>query len=384
MMEKKICSLYRVPYGIRAFMLNNLRYLSDKGGYECVIVCNQENPLTEEELGNIKYIPFDARRGNVSPWEVLKCTYKLYKIFKREKFSIIQYSTANISLYSCIAGWLAGVPVRVFCQWGIDYIDHKGFKRYFYKMMEKITCLFSTNVQPDSYANLKFAIDEHLYPLSKGNVIYNGSACGVDLNRFNIEKKQIWKKEISEQYHLPDDKMIFGFVGRLALEKGINELLKAYLDLKENNSILMMVGPYYGIEDLDQELYLKAQNSDNIIFVGPVPDVERFYAAFDYLILPSYREGFGLVVLEAAALGTPTIVSNIKGPTEFVKDNHNGLYFEVKNAASLKSVLKRALMSGDALCQCLSENAYADVCRDFDSTNFKQKFLEDRDRLLNL
>lgn len=383
MMEKKICSLYRVPYGIRAFMLNNLQYLSVKGGYDCTVICSQENSLTKEELGNIKYIPFEAKRGNVSPWEVLKCTYKLYQIFRREKFSIVQYSTANISLYSCIAGWLAGVPVRIFCQWGIDYIDHNGFKRFFYKMMERITCLFSTNVQPDSYANLKFAIDEHLYPSSKGNVIYNGSACGVDLTRFSIAQKQVWKKEISKQYHLPDDKMIFGFVGRLALEKGINELLKAYLDLKDNNSILMMVGPYYGVDDLDQELYQKAQDSDNIIFVGPVADVERYYAAFDYLILPSHREGFGLVVLEAAAMGTPTIVSNIKGPTEFVKDNHNGLYFEVGSVNSLKTALLKALSDNESLQEKLSANAYTDVCRDFDSAIFKQKFLEDRNRLID-
>ena len=83
MMEKKICSLYRVPYGIRAFMLSNLRYLSDKGGYDCTIICNQDDPLTKEELGNFKYIPFEVKRGNVSPWEVLKCTYKLYKIFNQ-------------------------------------------------------------------------------------------------------------------------------------------------------------------------------------------------------------------------------------------------------------------------------------------------------------
>lgn len=363
-------------------MLENLKYLHKVGGYKCYVVSSEEDKLTEEELDGVRFIPLEVKRGNVSPLEVIKCIYRLYKIFKRERFSIIQYSTANISLYSCIAGWLAGVPVRVFCQWGVDYIDHTGFKRWFYKMMEKITCLFSTNVQPDSFANLKFAINEHLYKPTKGNVIYNGSACGVDLKRFDIAQKQSWKKEIIEKYHLPKDKMIFGYVGRLALEKGINELLQAYLEIEDENSILMLVGPYYGVDALNQELYQRAQKSDRIVFVGPVNKAEKYYAAFDYLILPSYREGFGLVVLEAAAMGTPTIVSNIKGPTEFVKDNHNGLYFKVKNADSLEAVLTKVLQSDKSLHERLSANAYEDVRRDFDGAIFKQKFLEDRNRLL--
>lgn len=243
--------------------------------------------------------------------------------------------------------------------------------------------MFSTHVQPDSFANLKFAIDEHLYKPSKGNVIYNGSACGVDLNRFDIEKKVAWKKEITEKFKLPKDKLVFGYVGRLALEKGINELLQAYLEIQDKNSVLMLVGPYYGVEALNQELYKKAQESENIVFVGPVSDAERYYATFDYLILPSHREGFGLVVLEAAAMGTPTIVSNIKGPTEFVKDNHNGLYFDVGSAESLKTVLLKVLSDDKSLKKRLSDNAYADVCRDFDSAIFKQKFLEDRNRMID-
>lgn len=383
-MDKSICGLYRVPFGVRAFMLENLKYLNTVGGYKCYVISSEDDKLTEEELAGVQFIPLEVKRGNVSPIEVIKCIYKLYKIFKKKSFSIIQYSTANISLYSCIAGWLAGVPVRIFCQWGVDYIDHTGLKRWFYKMMEKITCLFSTNVQPDSYANLKFAIDEHLYKPTKGNVIYNGSACGVDLKRFDKAQRQSWKKGIIEKYHLPKDKMIFGYVGRLALEKGINELLQAYLEIDDEKSILMLVGPYYGVEALNQELYHKAQKSDRIVFVGPVSNTEKYYATFDYLILPSYREGFGLVVLEAAAMGTPTIVSNIKGPTEFVKDDHNGLYFEVKSADSLKAVLKTVLQSDKSFHERLSANAYKDVLRDFDSAIFKQKFLEDRNRLLGL
>ena len=246
-----------------------------------------------------------------------------------------------------------------------------------------MTCFFSTNIQPDSNANLEFSVEEKLYQRDKAEVIYNGSACGVDLNKYDISKKEIWKKEILDQYDIPPNKKIFGYVGRLALEKGINELLQAFLELAPQDSILILVGPYYGIDALDQVVYKKAQDTANIIFVGPVSNAAKFYATFDYLILPSHREGFGLVVLEAAAMGTPIIVSNIKGPTEFVKDRHNGLYFEVQSAESLKNTLEEALNMDDSVYKELGNNAYTDVSKNYDCQEFKRLFLENRNKLLN-
>ena len=363
-------------------MLENLKYLSKEGGFRIYVICEPDETLSQEELGDAVYIPLGVKRGNVSPWEVIKSTYKLFKIFKKEKFTIIQYSTANISLYSCIAGWLARVPIRIYCQWGIDYVDYRGIKRVVYKLMEKITCLLSTRIQPDSNANLIFSLEEGLYKKEKAEVIYNGSACGVDLNKYDITQKNKWKQEIFSRYKIPSNKVVFGYVGRLALEKGINELLQAYLDLNNNESVLMMVGPYYGVDALNQTLFKKAQESNNIIFVGPVKNASKFYATFDFLILPSHREGFGLVVLEAAAMGTPIIVSNIKGPTEFVKDGRNGMYFEVQSVDSLKRTLLKAVSMDMCSRKKLGDNAYSDVCQNYDSQEFKRHFFENRMNLL--
>lgn len=380
MKEYKICGITTRAFTIEWFMLENLKYLSNNG-YKAYAICEPTDTLSN--IDSIVYYPIDMKRGNVSVWEVFRSIYQMIKIFKREKFDIIQYASSNAGLYAAIAGWLTRVPVRIYCQWGISYTDYSGIKYWFYKTIEKVTCRLSTNIQPDSFGNLEFSVKEKLYKSSKGNVVFNGSACGVSLDRFDISKRDEWRNEVHKHFSIPANKKVFGFVGRLALEKGVNELLEAFIELDSSDAILLVVGPYYGVDDLNQEIYNKALNSKNIIFVGPVSDPSKFYAAFDFLILPSYREGFGMVVLESAAMGTPIIVSNIIGPTEFVKDNYNGLYCDVKSASSLKLTMIKALSLSNSEYQKLCENAYADVSKKFNSKNFKEAFLKDRNLLLS-
>ena len=126
----------------------------------------------------------------------------------------------------------------------------------------------------------------------------------------------------------------------------------------------------------------EAKEKANIVFTGGIQAPEKYFAGFDFFVLPSYQEGFGLTVLEAAGVGTPSIVSNIKGPTDFVTDNYNGLLCEARSVSSLENTLRRALaMSKDDYTQ-LAKNAYDVVKKDFDSVTFKEHFLNNRNELL--
>lgn len=380
-MKNKICGIATKALTIKWFMLENLKYVGAHD-FKPYIICEPSSIFETENMENVQYIPVPMNRGNVSIWEVLSSICKLYKIFRKEKFDIIQYASSNAGLYASLAGYLARVPVRVYCQWGISYTDYSGAKYHFYKLIEKITCIFSTNVQPDSYGNLRFAVQEKLYKVCKGNVIYNGSACGVDLQKFNRTSRQEWRTKTREKYGIDENIVVFGYVGRLALEKGVNELFKAYLGLNEEDTKLMMVGPNYGLEDLDQDLLVRAKASNDVVFVGPVENPAEYYAAMDFLILPSYREGFGMVVVEAAGVGTPSIITNINGPTEFVKDNHNGLYCDVRSAYSLQMAMKKAINMEATEYERLRNNAYIDAVNKFDCIEYKKHFLEDRIYLL--
>lgn len=363
-------------------MLENLNYLT-YNGYKSYVISNDDGvTLNKSNLGRVEFISLNIKHGNVSPFEVLRTTWRLYKLFKKHKFDIIQYATSNAALYASFAGWLAKVPVRIYCQWGISYIDYKGLFYWFYKTAEKFTCIFSTSVQPDSPSNLKFSIKEKLYSQSKGYVLLNGSATGVNLVRFNYYKKEEWKHQILSKYSIPDNAFIFGFIGRIVPEKGINELLEAFMSLNNDAIYLFIVGPQDEEFRLNQVLLREARLNPNIIFTGKVSDVEKYHAAFTFHVLPSYREGFGMTVVEAAAMGTPSIITNINGPTDFIEDNYNGYICDVKSVSSLKQSMNKALCAETSEIIRLSENAYNLVKEKFDSEVFKKEFLNNRNRLL--
>ena len=162
-------------------------------------------------------------------------------------------------------------------------------------------------------------------------------------------------------YSIPQNSFVFGFVGRLVPEKGINELLEAFLSMNEENAYLLLVGPV----------------EENRLDSG-------LLAAFDFLVLPSYREGFGMTVVEAAALATPSIISRINGPTDFVEDECNGLICEVKSVESLKIKMEQALHLSIEEKERLSQNAYQLVKTKFDSVVFKQEFFKNREYLLSI
>lgn len=379
---KKICSIMTRAISVKTFMTENLIYMS-KHGYNSYVICPKADIFSEDDHKAITFIDMKMERGNVSPIEVLRCVMTMYRIFRREKFDIINYASSNAGLYASIAGWLARVPVRVYCQWGISYeADYTGLKRAFFKFMEYVTCLLSTKIQPDSYANLEYAISERLYPKKKGEVIYNGSATGVDFSRFDINKKSTWRSEIRSQYNIPQDAIVYGFIGRLVPQKGIDELIASYLKIKRDDVYLMLVGHKDELENLKQENLNEVLNDSHVSFTGSVLDPERYHAAFDYFVLPSYREGFGLVILEASALKVPSIISDIKGPTDFIKDGFNGLICEPKSIDSLTQVMKKTLNMSKDKYDKLAQTVYDVAKRDFDSENFKKAFLENRNRLL--
>lgn len=378
----KICGIITKAFGIKAFMQENLRYAAQKEAFDSFFICERTDEFSPEDLRSLTYIPVDMQRGNVSPLEVARCIAAMYRIFRRERFDIIQFASSNAGLYASIAGWLARVPVRVYCQWGISYTDYTGPKLAFYKFMEWLTCRFATHVQPDSHANLHFAVSEGLYKPSKGSVIHRGSASGVDVHRFDIQHKATWRKEIRKQYSIPQDAFVFGFVGRLVPEKGINELFRAFIDMDNPRAWLMIVGPNYEVERLDQDLWEQARKHPRIVFCGSQSNTAPFYAAMDFLVLPSYREGFGTVVLEAGALAVPSVCTDIKGPTEYVKDHDTGLLCKVMDPISLLQSMQEAIsMSAEDYAK-LSQRAYDVVLADYEASTFRQHYLNDRLRML--
>lgn len=378
-MNIKICGITTRP-GTAKVMFNNLRFAS-QNGYDCSIICQPVDNFGADVIDFGAYIPVDMNRGNVSPFEVLKSTYRLYKIFKKEKYDIIQYASSNAGLYASIAGWLAKIPVRIFCQWGIPYIDYQGPKRFFFKFMEWLTCKLSTSVQPDSLTNLEFAINESLYKRNKATVLGIGSAQGVSLEKFDINKKEQWRKIIREQYNIAQNQTVFCFVGRIVPQKGVNELLDSFMRLNNESTSLLVVGAPDEIDSLNKEILEKAKRHKNIIFTGEVTNPEYYHAAADFFVLPSYREGFPNTILEAGALGIPSIVTRINGMIDLVDDSETGFICEVQSTDSLYQSMKKAVKLNVNEYSQMSNRIYRKVRDYFDSKYIQSEFLNNMNKL---
>lgn len=376
---KKICFITTISVTLKTFILKTAEYLHKNENYDITFICNPDSEFKEQLPDYIHFIPVEMNRGIST--DGIKVIYKLYQIFKKEKFDLIQYSTPNAALYASVAGKLAGIKVRLYCQWGIRYVGFSGLKRKIFKLIEKITCKDSTWIEPDSFGNLKFSHKEKLYSSLKSSVIWNGSANGVDLEKFNIEKKDEWRVEVRKRHNL-DEEIVVGFIGRLEKDKGINELLEAYKNIKIPNLELLVVGPEDKTETINKELYEWAKGNENIIFTGKVKDVEKYYSAMDIFVLPSYREGFGSVVVEAEAMGVPVIVTNIPGPLDAMIENKTGLVVEKGNAEDLKDALEK-LIKDKITREKFGEEAKLFAKKNFDAKKIYEYILEDRRRLLN-
>lgn len=375
---KKICFITTIPLTLNAFVLNTAKYIHENTDWDVSFICSDENDFGSSLPKYIHYFPIQMERG-ISIAGV-KAMLEMKKVFKREKFDLIQYSTPNASLYASMAGRLAHVPVRLYCQWGMAFVGFQGLKRKIFQMEEKYVCHLSTHIEPDSNSNLRFAHEIGLYPKSKGYVIWNGSACGVNLTKFDISNKEEYRKDIREQLDIPEDAFVYGFVGRITRDKGVNELLEAYKKLNDD-SYLIMVGPSEVDETINKELYTWASKNEKIKFTGYTTVVEQYLSAMDCYILPSYREGFGMGVVEAEAMGVPVIVTDIPGPTDAMIDNETGI---VVQKADVESLYNAMISIREDKVRYF---AMAGKAHDFAVNNFEQKqlfnyILEDRKKLL--
>ncbi len=369
---KKICYIVTISATIKAFFVKQLQYLANNG-YDVTVICSNDDKLKNILGDNIRYIPLDMPRG-ISIIGSIKSIRKLKKIFKEENFDLIQYSTPNAALYSSIAGRNSKIKIRNYHLMGLRFEGANGLLRMVLKSIEKITCKYSTHIECVSNSGLETSLNYNLFPKEKGTVIWNGSSGGIDLDKYNVSYKGKWNQEVRKKHNLPMESIVYGFVGRITIDKGINELLEAFkiLESKQDNVYLLLTGNFEKRESLDIELLHWAESSANVIFVDWAKDIEKYYAAIDVLVLPSYREGFGNVVIEAEAMGTPVIVSNIPGPT--------GLTVKVKNPDSVYEAMNTLL--DKSLRDKFSGKATAFVKENFDSDILCKHILDRKQMLL--
>ena len=375
----KICFITTISLTLRTFVIKTAEYLHENTDWDISFICNPDDEFAASLPEYIHYFPVHMERG--ISLDGIKAMLEIKKIFARERFDLIQYSTPNASLYASLAGWLARIPVRLYCQWGMAFVGFQGVKRKIFKAVEHLVCSLSTWIEPDSYSNLTFAHEQGLYPRNKGSVIWNGSACGVNLQKFNVDNKKAYRDSIRKQYQIPNDAFVFGFVGRVTRDKGVNELLAAFQKVSPD-CYLLMVGPDEIDSTIDSELIAWSKKSGRVIYTGYTKVVEQFLSAMDCFVLPSYREGFGMGVVEAETMGVPVIVTDIPGPIDAMVDGKTGIVIPVRNTEALIFAMNKMLADAEFAEVC--GNAGVEHAKNnFEQNQLFEKILEDRKKLLS-
>ena len=345
--KKKIIRMTTVPKSMRSLLQNQLKFIAQHG-YEVVALSSDDDCFDEmlHEQGDIRGIRVNMER-HTSPWKDLKALIRIYNIFRKEKPFIIHTHTPKAGLLGMLAAKLAGVPHRLHTTAGLPLLVYSGIQRKVLNAMERLTNACATQVFPNSFNMMKTMEELHLCSSKKMRVIGNGSSNGIDTNYFSIERtiedtgkdRNAWRKDLG----LKDDNFAFVFVGRVVKDKGINELVDCMRRLVPNhlNCRLIMVGPYESkLDPIAPENVAFFKNDKSAIFMDWQKDVRPFMMAADALVFPSYREGFPNVVMQAGAMGLPSIVTNINGCNEIIIDGENGRIIPAKDVDALYNMME--------------------------------------------
>jgi glycosyltransferase involved in cell wall biosynthesis len=317
---------------------------------------------------------------NINLFSDLRVLLLLISIFYKNGFSLVHSVSPKAGLLSAMAAWATRVPNRFHTFTGQVWVTKKGVSRWFLKLLDKIIVTLNTNILVDSFSQQDFLIKENVLSKDLSIVLGSGSISGVDVNRFHPSK--IHRNLIRKQLNIKDDCVIFLFVGRLKKEKGIFELIEAFKNVSEqhNDVVLLIVGP--DEEGLEQELISRLETCKEFVrFIDFTKEPEQYMAASDVFVLPSYREGFGSVIIEAASCGLPSIGSNIYGLSDAIKDEETGFLVPIRSTKPLERVMLK-LVNNDKLRNEMGSNARKRAINHFSQDNITLEILQLYKRLV--
>lgn len=356
---KKICICTTVSITMKTFVVETAKYLHENCGYDITLICNEDEKFEKSLPEYLHFIPVQMERG--IDFSALKSIKQFIQIFKDQKFDMVQYSTPNAACYASIAAKIANVPIRLYCQWGIRYVGMSGMSRKIFKAIEKMICRNSTDIRAVSPMNKAFAVSEGLYPEEKAVVVGKGGTIGVDMHRYDITTKAEYRSLIRKQYNIPDDAFVYGFAGRVSADKGCIELLTAFRNITESEpgARLLIVGPMEDNCGVPAEILEWARKSEQVVMTGMVDGTKmnEYYSAMDVLVHPTYREGFGMVLQEAGALGIAMITTKIPGASEVMEEGVSCLLVEPKDVSELEASMKK-LIADREYSQKIGQAAY--------------------------
>lgn len=335
----KIIRATTIPGSLNTFCRGILKELSEK--YEVVALASPGDAMKEiEEREGVRTIAVPMER-HISPLKDFRSLVKLIKVFRIEKPTMVHSMTPKAGMLCMVAAWLTKVPLRVHTFTGLVFPTSTGVKRKILMCTDWLTCRCATHVIPEG-EGVKSDLLQHKITKKPMRVLGYGNVRGVDMDFYSRREEVIRKME---ELSLRDDsKFTFLFVGRIVRDKGINELVKAFLRIQETDkdARLILVGGYEdSLDPISDEARAAINNNPAIEAVGRKGGDEllAYYAASDCYVQTSYREGFPNTVIEAGAMGLPCIVTDINGSREIIVEGQNGFIVPSKDPNALYTAM---------------------------------------------
>jgi len=361
----KIVLIANTSNFFNVFLLNHIEQLSKK--YDLFICCNDADRLKKKIPSNVSLININFKRSINLFYDIATFFITLFFFLKKKPNLSISF-TPKIGFIVALASFAARTPNRIHWFTGQIWAKKKGFVRIFYKLIDKLIFFLSHNVLIDSFSQKDFLILEKIVSPNKSIVLHKGSVGGVDVLKFRPNKQK--RIRLRKQYSISKNTFVFLYLGRINKDKGIVELIEAFQKIKKNLDVLLIfVGT---IEDTKLTHLLK--NKKKILYFSYTNRPEDWFSVADILCLPSHREGFGTVVIEAASCGTPALCSNIYGLHDAIIDNKTGFFHEV---GSIDDIKKKMLyiIKNKKLVKNYGISARKKILTDFEQSVITKKLL---------
>jgi glycosyltransferase involved in cell wall biosynthesis len=333
---KKLCYVATIPAVVNSFLRSHIQAAAEK--YEVTVICNSVDPhLLDGLKARLILLPIERKP---SPWRDMLVLFQLFNLFHHERFDIVHSHMPKTALLGMLAAWLAGIKIRINTFHGEVWATRSGWRRTALKLFDRLVGLLATDILVVSPSQLNFLVNEGILSPGNAKVIGAGSICGVDSLYFHPDAET--RRTVRHDLGIAQEAKVILFVGRLNRDKGMLDLAAAFDTIARHHLdvVLLLVGaeedvPFSRIQEICSEEH------DRLHYVNFTSTPERYMMAADIFCLPSYREGFGMTIIEAAACGVPTVATCIYGITDAVEDGKTGLLFSAGDVAGLtQSLLK--------------------------------------------
>jgi glycosyltransferase involved in cell wall biosynthesis len=358
---KRICLIVCNLYTAEVFLLDQIRALTTR--YEVTLATNTQNTDFLAERGinaKLVYIPIERKINCKSD---IRALFRLFRFFKKQRFALVHSVDPKAGLLSMAAGMLARVPIRIHTFTGQVWVTRRGGMRLLLKTADRLIARLATHILIDSPSQRMFLLKHGIVVRENSFVLGHGSISGVDVSRFRPDPTT--RQQIRSKYGVPTESLLFLYMSRLTRDKGALIMAEAFASFAaaDDRSHLFVVGPDEdGIRPAMTVLF--SECLPRVRFFGFTSVPEEFMAGADVLCLPSYREGFGTVLINAAAVGIPALASRIYGSVDAVQDGITGLLHQPGNVSEMVGHMIR-LKNSPSLRETMGDNGRRRAVRDF-------------------